>query len=146
LIPTGELRSVKGTPFDFNTPTTIGARINQDDEQLRTGGGYDHCWVMNKSGENVLDLGIRVHEPLSGRIMEVHTTEPGVQFYSGNFLDGSIVGKGGKVYDHRTGFCLEAQHFPDSPNQPQFPSVVLEPGQEYRKTTIYKFSTREDGG
>lgn len=142
LIPTGELVSVKGTPFDFNTPTTIGSRIDQDDEQLRTGGGYDHCWVLNKSGENSLELGVRVYEPNSGRVMELHTTEPGVQFYSGNFLDGSNVGKGGKVYEYRSAIVLEAQHFPDSPNQPQFPTVVLEPGEEYRKTTIYKFSVK----
>lgn len=140
LIPTGELRDVEGTPFDFNTPTTIGARIGQDDEQLLTGGGYDHCWVLNKSEDGALELGVRVYEPMSGRVMEVHTTEPGVQFYSGNFLDGSNVGKGGKVYEYRTAICLEAQHFPDSPNQPQFPSVVLGPGEEYRKTTIYKFA------
>jgi aldose 1-epimerase len=142
LIPTGELRGVKGTPFDFNTPTTVGARINQDDEQLRIGGGYDHCWVLNKKTEGGLELGVRVYEPATGRVMEVYTTEPGVQFYAGNFLDGSNVGKGGKVYEYRSAICLEAQHFPDSPNQPQFPTVVLEPGQEYRNTTIYKFSVK----
>ncbi|UCH09111.1 MAG: galactose mutarotase, partial [Fidelibacterota bacterium] len=141
LIPTGELRDVKGTPFDFNTPTMVGTGIDQDDEQLRNGGGYDHCWVLNKSRAGALELGARVHDPTSGRIMEVHTTEPGMQFYAGNFLDGSIVGKGGKVYEYRSALCLEAQHFPDSPNQPQFPTVVLEPGQEYRKTTVYKFFT-----
>jgi aldose 1-epimerase len=142
LIPTGELRNVRGTPFDFNTPTTIGARIGQEDEQLRSGGGYDHCWVFKKSKSDALELGVRVYEPTSGRLMEVHTTEPGVQFYSGNFLDGSNVGKGGLAYEYRSALCLEPQHFPDSPNQPQFPTVVLEPGQEYRKTTIYKFSAR----
>jgi aldose 1-epimerase len=142
LIPTGELRSVRGTPFDFTTPTTVGARINQDDEQLRTGGGYDHCWALNKKSEGGLELGVRVYEPTTGRVMEVYTTEPGVQFYAGNFLDGSNVGKGGKVYEYRSAICLEAQHFPDSPNQPRFPTVELEPGQEYRKTTIYKFSVK----
>jgi aldose 1-epimerase len=142
LIPTGELGSVRGTPFDFNTPTAIGARIDQDDEQLRTGGGYDHCWVLNKSGEDSLDLGVRVYEPTTGRVMELYTTEPGVQFYAGNFLDGTNMGKGSKAYEYRSAICLEAQHFPDSPNQPQFPTVVLEPGQEYRKTTIYRFSVK----
>jgi len=142
LIPIGELRSVKGTPFDFNTPTPIGARIDQEDEQLRIGGGYDHCWVLNKKSEGSLELGVRVYEPTTGRVMELFSTEPGVQFYSGNFLDGSNVGKGGIVYEYRSAICLEAQHFPDSPNQPQFPTVVLEPGQEYRKTTIYEFSVK----
>lgn len=142
LIPTGELASVKGTPFDFNTPTAIGDRIGQNDEQLRRGGGFDHCWVLNKSGENSLDLGARVYEPSTGRVLELYTTEPGVQFYSGNFLDGSNVGKGGKAYQYRSALCLEPQHFPDSPNQPQFPSVVLTPENTYSKTTIYKFSAR----
>ncbi|MFC1484231.1 aldose epimerase family protein [Candidatus Neomarinimicrobiota bacterium] len=142
LIPTGELVNVKGTPFDFNTPTTIGDRIDQNDEQLRRGGGFDHCWVLNKSGENSLDLGARVYEPSTGRVLELYTTDVGVQFYSGNFLDGSITGKEGKVYPHRSAFCLEPEHFPDSPNQPQFPSVVLTPEDMYNKTTIYKFLVR----
>lgn len=140
LIPTGELRSVQGTPMDFRQPMAIGARIEQKDEQLIFGRGYDHNWVLNKS-DATLALAARVYEPRSGRVMEVYTTEPGLQFYSGNFLDGSITGKAGRVYHHRSGFCLEAQHYPDSPNQPNFPSVVLRPGQMYRQTTIYKFST-----
>ncbi|MHC4461299.1 MAG: aldose epimerase family protein [Planctomycetota bacterium] len=141
LIPTGELRSVKGTPMDFTKPFAIGARINEDDQQLKYGGGYDHNWVLNKTGDE-LALAVRVYEPSSGRVMEVYTTEPGVQFYAGNFLDGSITGKGNKVYKHRYGFCLEPQHFPDSPNKPDFPSVVLRPGQRYAHITIYKFSVR----
>lgn len=141
LIPTGELRSVRGTPMDFTKPTPIGARIEQQDEQINFGGGYDHNWVLNKSG-NSPTLAARVYEPTTGRVMEVYTTEPGIQFYSGNFLDGSITGKGGKVYQKRYGFCLEAQHFPDSPNKPNFPSTVLSPGQKYTQTTIYKFSAK----
>ncbi|MFC1543576.1 aldose epimerase family protein, partial [Candidatus Neomarinimicrobiota bacterium] len=142
LIPTGELRNVQGTPFDFNTPTTISARIDQDDEQLRTGGGYDHCWVLNKSKAGSFELGVRVYEPTSGRVMEVYTTESGVQFYSGNFLDGSNVGKGSIAYEYRNGFCLETQHFPDSPNKANFPSTVLRPGETYSSQTRYKFSVR----
>lgn len=139
LIPTGQLQGVAGTPLDFNTPTTIGARIEQPDPQLQYAGGYDHNWVLNRStGE--LTLAARVREPTSGRVMEVYTTEPGLQFYSGNFLDGTIKGKGGSVYNHRGGFCLEAQHFPDSPNQPNFPSTILTPGSRYQQTTIYKFT------
>lgn len=139
LIPTGELKPVKGTPFDFTKPVTIGARINEDNEQLKFGMGYDHNWVLNKK-EGELALAARVYEPTSGRVMEVFTTEPGLQFYTGNFLDGSNVGKGGKVYKHRYAFCMEPQHFPDSPNKPQFPSVVLKPGEKYENTIIYKFS------
>lgn len=142
LIPTGELRPVDGTPFDFRTPTTIGARIGQDDEQLKFGGGYDHNWVVNKP-MGQLGLMARVYEPTSGRVMEVQSTEPGLQFYSGNFLDGKITGKGGWVYQFRNGFCMEPQHYPDSPNQPNFPSVVLKPGQVYRNTIIYKFSVQK---
>jgi aldose 1-epimerase len=141
LIPTGELQNVKGTPMDFTKPTAIGARINQADEQLRFGLGYDHNWVLNKAG-NGLTLAARVFEPSTGRVMEVYTTEPGIQFYSGNFLDGTITGKGGTVYHQRDGFCLETQHFPDSPNKPHFPSVVLDPDQAYKQTTIYKFSVK----
>jgi aldose 1-epimerase len=141
LIPTGELRRVKGTPLDFTQPTAIGARIDQEDEQLRLGKGYDHNWVLN-SGGGSLALAARVEEPTTGRVMEVYTTEPGMQFYTGNFLDGSITGKEGKVYRRRDGFCLETQHFPDSPNQPDFPSTVLKPGEQYRQTTIYKFSAK----
>ncbi|HEX8774042.1 MAG TPA: aldose epimerase family protein [Pyrinomonadaceae bacterium] len=141
-IPTGELRGVKGTPMDFTKPTTVGARITQPDEQLNFGRGYDHTWVLNKTRARTPSLAARVQEPKSGRVMEVYTTEPGVQFYTGNFLDGTITGKGGKVYNQRYGLCLEAQHFPDSPNQPKFPTTVLRPGQRYTQTTIYKFSAR----
>jgi len=138
LIPTGELRPVEGTPFDFRKPTTIGARINQDDPQLKFGGGYDHNWVVNKQmGE--LTIMARVYEPTTGRLMEVLSTEPGLQFYSGNFLDGKIIGKGGWKYEFRNAFCMEPQHYPDSPNQPNFPSVVLKPGQVYHNTIIYRF-------
>jgi aldose 1-epimerase len=141
LIPTGEVRSVAGTPLDFRTPTAIGARIGQDDAQLRFGKGYDHNWVVDGAA-GTLRLAARVRDPGSGRVMEVLTTEPGIQFYSGNFLDGSNIGKGGVAYRHRAGFCLETQHFPDSPNHPSFPSTVLRPGQEYRSTTVYRFSAR----
>ena len=140
LIPTGELRSVKGTPFDFTQATAIGSRVNQDEEQLKLGGGYDHNWVVNgKAGS--MRLAARVVEPTTGRVMEVSTTEPGVQFYIGNFLDGTLTGKGGKVYKRRYGFCLETQHFPDSPNKPDFPSTVLKKGERYQTTTVFKFST-----
>lgn len=141
-IPTGELRNVKGTPMDFTKPMAIGARITQPDEQLNFGRGYDHTWVLNKTRARTPSLAARVYEAKSGRLMEVYTTEPGVQFYTGNFLDGTITGKGGKVYNQRYGLCLEAQHYPDSPNQPKFPSTVLRPGQRYTQTTIYKFSAR----
>jgi aldose 1-epimerase len=141
LIPTGELRSVEGTPFDFRRPMRIGARIEARDEQLEFGRGYDHNFVLNgRSG--TLRLAARVVEPRSGRVLEVYTTEPGIQFYTGNFLDG-VRGKGGQVYQRRGAFCLEAQHFPDSPNKPNFPSTVLRPGQRYRQTTVYKFSVRK---
>lgn len=144
LIPTGELRSVEGTPFDFEEPIRIGERINNtDDQQIAYGGGYDHCWVLNKDGEG-LTLAATVYEPNSGRFMEVMTTEPGVQFYSGNFLDGSLKGKGNVVYEKRYGLCLETQHFPDSPNQPDFPSVELNSGETYQTSTVYKFSVREE--
>jgi aldose 1-epimerase len=140
-IPTGELRAVRGTPFDFTRTAEIGARIDQDDPQLKFGSGYDHNFVLNKAGKR-LTLAARAYEPTSGRVLQVYTTEPGVQLYAGNFLDGSITGKDGKVYKRNYGFALEAQHFPDSPNQPKFPSVVLGPGQRYTQTTIYKFSTK----
>jgi aldose 1-epimerase len=140
LIPTGELRSVSGTPFDFLSPHLIGERIGTEDEQLKLGKGYDHNFVLNKEGHE-LTLAARVVEPVSGRVMEVWTTEPGLQFYSGNFLTKSEIGKKGHVYDFRTAFCLEAQHFPNSPNQPEFPSTVLKPGETYRQQTIYWFST-----
>lgn len=141
LIPTGELRPVEGTPFDFRQPTVIGARIKQDDEQLKFGNGYDHNWVLNKApGE--LGLAARVYDPQSGRVLEVLTTDPGLQFYTGNFLDGSIKGKRGWVYQFRNAFCMEPQHFPDSPNHPEFPTVVLKPGAIYKNTIIYRFSVR----
>jgi aldose 1-epimerase len=141
LIPTGEIRPVEGTPMDFRTPTPIGARIDADDEQLRNGLGYDHCWVLDKA-PGALGHAAHVYDPASGRTLDVYTTEPGVQFYSGNMLDGSLTGKNGEVYARRTGFCLETEHFPDSPNQPQFPSTVLHPGETYRQTTIFRFGTR----
>ncbi|RPJ59575.1 MAG: galactose mutarotase [Acidobacteria bacterium] len=141
LIPTGELRPVAGTPLDFTQPKAIGARINDQYEQLVFGKGYDHNWVINQSGA-APRLAARLSEPKSGRVMEVLTTEPGLQFYSGNFLDGTIKGKKGKVYQHRYGLCLETQHFPDSPNKPDFPSTTLKPGGKYQTTTIYRFSTK----
>ena len=141
LIPTGELAPVKGTPMDFAKPTAIGARIGNAYEQLKFGGGYDHNWVLNKRGRE-MSLAARVYEPTTGRVMEIHTTEPGIQFYSGNFLDGTITGKEGKVYKHRWGLCLETQHFPDSPNKPNFPSTILRPGEKYETTTIYSFSAK----
>jgi aldose 1-epimerase len=139
LIPTGELRNVHGTPMDFRRFTEIGARIEANDEQLILGKGYDHNWVLAKR-EGELALAARVSEPNSGRTLEVYTTESGIQFYSGNFLEDQIAGKAGQTYNHRGGFCLETQHFPDSPNQPDFPSTVLEPGAAYRQTTVYKFT------
>jgi aldose 1-epimerase len=141
LITTGEILPVKGTPMDFTKPTAIGARIDNDFEQLKFGGGYDHNWVLNKKGSE-MSLAAKVYEPTSGRVMEVWTNEPGVQFYAGNFLDGTLTGKGGKVYQHRYGFCLETQHYPDSPNKPNFPTTTLRPGQTYKTTTVYKFSAR----
>ena len=142
LIPTGELRPVEGTPFDFRTSTAIGARINDPDEQLKFGNGYDHNWVIDKKTGR-LALMARVYEPTTGRVLEVLSTEPGLQFYSGNFLDGTNIGKGGKVYKFRYAFVMEPQHFPDSPNQPGFPSVVLRPGQTYKNTIIYRFSVKK---
>jgi aldose 1-epimerase len=141
LIPTGELISVKGTPFDFLSSTVIGARIDQDDQQLKLGHGYDHNWVLNNATAGSLFVAAQAYDPHSGRVLEVSTTEPGLQLYTGNFLDG-IRGKAGKVYNRRYAFCLETQHFPDSPNHPQFPSTVLKSGQRFQSTTIYKFSTR----
>ncbi len=138
LIPLGELKKVKGTPFDFTTPHTIGERIDKEDQQLKYGKGYDHNWVLNKKDKS-LTLAVKVTEPVSGRVMEVWTTEPGMQFYSGNFLDGTDKGKGGVHYPIRSAFCFEAQHFPDSPNQKDFPSVELKPGETYTQRTVYKF-------
>jgi aldose 1-epimerase len=143
LIPTGELRDVAGTPFDFRKPTAIGARINADDEQIKLGGGYDHNFVLRRKMGDPISLAARVVEPASGRILEVWTTEPGMQFYTGNFLDGSVHGKGGAAYAKRSAFCLETQHFPDSPNHPKFPSTVLKPGERYHTTTIYRFSVEK---
>jgi len=142
LIPTGELATVQGTPFDFRTPTAIGARIDQDNEQLKRGKGYDHNWVLNAASEG-LTKAARVVEPGSGRTLEISTNEPGIQFYSGNFLDGTIKGKGGVMIPHRGGFCLETQHYPDSPNHPSFPSTVLRPGQQYRSRTVFTFGVEK---
>lgn len=143
LIPTGELRAVAGTPFDFRKPTAIGARINTaDDEQLKVGLGYDHNWVVNQKKPGELCLQARVESARTGIVLEVSSTEPAVQFYAGNFLDGTITGKRGQVYAHRSGFCLEPQHFPDSPNHPAFPSTVLRPGETLRTRLTYAFSAR----
>jgi aldose 1-epimerase len=141
LIPTGVLQPVDGTPFDFRTPTAIGARIEQVNEQIKFGKGYDHNWVANKE-MGKLDVVASVYEPTTGRMLEVLSTEPGVQFYSGNFLDGTVTGKGGWVYQFRDALCFEPQHFPDSPNQPGFPSTVLKPGETYHNIIEYKFSTK----
>jgi aldose 1-epimerase len=139
VMPTGEIRDVEGTSLDFRVPSAIGARIDGTEEQMRFGTGYDHNFVLN-SDDPSTGLAARVREPGSGRVMEIYTTEPGVQFYSGNFLDGTVVGKEGKVYQQRAAFCLETQHFPNSPNEPSFPSTVLEPGDTYRQTTVFQFS------
>jgi aldose 1-epimerase len=141
LIPIGELRPVQDTPMDFTTSTVIGERISADDEQVRCGQGYDHTWVLDKPA-GVLGHAARVYAPESGRVLDVSTTAPGIQFYSGNMLDGSLAGKGGTIYARNSGLCLETQHFPDSPNQPQFPSTVLRPGETYRQTTIFEFSVQ----
>jgi aldose 1-epimerase len=142
LIPTGELRGVKGTPFDFNRPTAIGARIGGADEQLKFGKGYDHNWVIRRCPFAKLCLQAKVTEPTTGRSMEVWSTEPALQFYSGNFLDGTIRGKGGQRYGHRSAFCMEPQHYPDSPNQPAFPSTTLRPGETYKNTIVYRFGAK----
>lgn len=141
LIPTGELRPVKGTPFDFTKSTKIGSRIEDKDEQLILGHGYDHNFVISRKGDG-LTLAARVYEPTTGRVMEVSTTQPGVQFYTGNFLDGTVTGKAGHVYKRRYGLCLETQHFPDSPNHPKFPSTILKPGEKFHQETVFKFSAR----
>jgi len=142
LIPTGKLLTVEGTPMDFRKLTAIGSRIDNDFEQLKLGKGYDHNWVLKQKKEGEMTLAAILYDPKSGRLMNVTTTEPGIQFYSGNFLDGTITGKSGKPYKFRTGLCLETQHFPDSPNKPNFPSVVLKPGEIYKTITIYKFSVK----
>jgi len=141
LIPTGELAPVASTPFDFRQATAIGQRINAEHEQLRFGRGYDHNWVLDSTGGTLAEAAW-LYDPGSGRVLQVFTTKPGIQFYSGNFLDGSITGKEGKVYGHRTGLCLETQHFPDSPNHANFPSTVLRPGQRYHSATEFRFSRR----
>ena len=143
LIPTGELRPVAGTPFDFTKATAIGTRIDQDNEQLKFGMGYDQTWVLEANGKSGPQLAAEAFEPVSGRVLEVLTTQPGVQFYTGNSLDGTARGKGGQLYARRTAFCLETQHFPDSPNQPNFPSTELKPGETFQSTTILRFSTRK---
>jgi len=143
LIPTGKLQPVAGTPFDFLTPTAVGARINEtNDEQIKFANGYDDNWVLNKTAPGELSLAARVLEPTSGRTMEVWTTSPGMQFYTGNFLDGTLTGKGGWVYKFRNALAMEPQDFPDSPNHPNFPSAELKPGETYRNTIIYKFGTK----
>ena len=144
LIPTSELKSVAGTPVDFTKPIAVGARSGQSDQQLKFGTGYDHNWVLD-SGGGKLALAAKVEEPTTGRVLEVLTTEPGVQFYTGNFLDGTLKGKGGKVYAQRNGLALETQHFPDSPNKPSFPSTTLRPGQKFQSQTVYRFSTEPAG-
>ncbi len=141
LIPTGELAPVAGTPFDFRQPTAIGARIDQNNDQLKKGPGYDHNWVLNRKGSGV-EFAARLTDPKSGRTLEIATTEPGLQFYSGNFLDGTLKGASGKPYAKHSGLCLETQHFPDSPNQPKFPSTILQPGKSYDSRTVLTFSAR----
>lgn len=141
LIPTGEIRSVIDTPFDFRQAFAIGARIDEDDQQLAFGNGYDHNFVLDQAGPGDTLQAATVYDPQSGRIMDVRTTEPGVQFYTGNFLDGSITGKGGRTYGRNSGFCLETQHYPDSPNQSSFPSTILRPGDRYATRTVFAFRT-----
>ncbi len=142
MIPTGELRDVTGTPFDFRRPTAIGARLNQADQQLELGAGYDHNWILDRGSDEGLFLAATAYEPGSGRLLEVRTTEPGIQLYTGNYLDGTCTGKAGKAYTRRTGFCLETQHYPDSPNKPGFPSVALEPGETYSSATVFRLSAK----
>jgi aldose 1-epimerase len=142
LIPTGELRKVDRTPFDFRQPHAVGERIGANDEQLKLGRGYDHNWILNRTGTG-LEFAARVSDPKSGRVVEVHTTEPGIQFYTGNFLDGSFKGKGGKPYVHRGGLALETQHYPDSPNHPDFPTTTLKAGGYFNSTTVFHFATQQ---
>lgn len=141
LIPTGKIQSVEGTPFDFTDEHIIGERISEDHEQLKLAGGYDQNWALNGIADE-MSMAVTAYEPSSGRLLEVYTTEPGVQFYTGNFLDGSLIGKSGRPYNYRNGFALETQHFPDSPNHPEFPSTILKPGELLKSVTVYKFSTR----
>jgi aldose 1-epimerase len=140
LIPTGELASVAGTPFDFRKSTAVGARINDDNDQLKKGHGYDHNWVLDSNGK--FSEAAEAYEPGSGRVLQVLTDQPGIQFYTGNFLDGTVKGKGGIAYPRRGALCFETQHFPDSPNHPKFPTTELKPGQKYRTITVFRFSTR----
>lgn len=143
LIPTGEIRPVKNTNFDFSNPVAIGERIHDNlDEQLRFGGGYDHCWLLDNPYANLIRAA-KLYDPSSGRELEMFTSEPAIQFYSGNFLDGSVTGKGGVKYKYRSGLCLEPEHYPDSPNHPEFPSTVLKPGETYGSTTVYTFTVRK---
>lgn len=143
LIPTGEMSEVAGTPFDFTSSKPIGRDIGKEHQQLAFAGGYDHNWILHKdSAADALTLAARVYEPTSGRMLEVHTEEPGIQFYCGNFLDGRLQGKSNKTYVYRGGFCLETQHFPDSPNKPEFPSTILRPGSTYQTQTVFRFSTK----
>jgi aldose 1-epimerase len=141
LIPTGEIAPVEETPMDFRKPEKIGLRINEDNEQLKLGLGYDHNWIINDT-DGSLKLAGTVYEPVSGRFMEIFTTEPAIQFYSGNFMDGSHAGHDGRVYKHREAMCLETQHYPDSPNHENFPSTTLNPGEIYKSQTIYKFGVK----
>jgi aldose 1-epimerase len=141
LIPTGELKPVAGTPFDFTKSTAVGARIDADDEQLKLGHGYDHNWVLDATGGKVA-LAAEVFEPTTGRVLQVLTDQPGIQFYTGNFLDGTVKGKGGVSYGRRSALCLETQHFPDSPNHPEFPTAELKSGHKYHTVTVFKFSAR----
>jgi aldose 1-epimerase len=140
LITTGKYDNVEGTPFDFRSPHAIGERIDADNEQIKFGGGYDHNFVLNNAASGAPVSAARVRDPKSGRVVEVLTTEPGLQFYTGNFLDGTVAGKGGKRYPKRGAFCMETQHFPDSPNKPEFPTTTVRPGADYRTTTIYRFT------
>jgi aldose 1-epimerase len=143
LIPTGEIAPVAGTPFDFTKAKPIGRDIDQVNEQLKFGRGYDHNWVLNRSkSPNEMELAATLYEPTSGRCLEILTTEPGIQFYCGNFLTGVLKGKSGKPYVYRGGLCLETQHYPDSPNQPEFPNTILRPGETYKSKTVFKFSTK----
>jgi aldose 1-epimerase len=143
LIPTGAIAPVAGTPFDFRTPTAIGARIEQNDQQLKFGGGYDHNWVLDRNGRTGVLHAARVFDPVTGRTLDISTDQPGIQFYTGNFLDGTIHGKDGKVYPHRGALALETQHFPDSPNHPNFPSTILRPGETFRSRTVFKFGVEK---
>jgi len=141
-IPTGEILKVEGTPFDFRTPKPVGRDIDADDEQIKNGAGYDHCFVLNKHEEGELSFAARITEPKSGRTMDVYTTEPGVQMYTDNWADG-YAGQNGATFPRRSAICFEAQHFPDSPNRPYFPSVILRPGQQYKQKTMYQFGVKK---